>query len=392
MAGVGDMKATVDGGSDREWGRDWWTSAGDGVRAAWRSAWETGAGGDCIAGTASCWATGGRLAGVSVNPSPNRRKALSSGGASESLGTGTGVMAAGGGAWDNDCIAARWAWACDIETRVAALSAGEGICDRGGGTVTAHVTTGTMANPSRMGQNAPSSSRSNDSSGRGGSRKSGTSVGSSEDGMTGATGVLVCDSGGIRGSGIGGTGIGDGRTGAVDTGRKDSGDVGTASDAGDRGPAVTSVGCKLTGEGIGDSWALSGGGHEAANTGCSGSTSGGGSASSWQSDEAGDRRGAAAGTCGGKAWAGDREAAAMASRKQASGAGDSGRVGIAGVIGTAGERGTSSAARDSVRVSAGHWGDEGETGAAVGREGGRAGSGGNEAAKGTDLLATSCCG
>ena len=98
---------------------------------------------------------------------------------------------------------------------------------------------------------------------------------------------------------------------------------------------------------------------------------------------------------GGQAWTGDREAAAMASRKQALGAGDSGRVGIAGVIGTAGERGTSSAARDSVKVSAGRWGDKGETGAAVGREGGRAkgtGSGGNEAAKGTDLLATSCCG
>ena len=194
-AGVGDMKVTVDGGSDREWGRDWWTSAGDGVRAVGSSAWETGAGGDCIAGTASCWATGGRLAGISVNPSPNRRKALSSGGASESLGTGTGVMAAGGGAWDNDCIAARWAWACNIETRVAALSVGEGVCDRGGGTVTAHVTTGTVANPSRMGQNAPSSSCSNDSSGRGSGRKSGTSVGSSEDGMTGATGVLACDSG-----------------------------------------------------------------------------------------------------------------------------------------------------------------------------------------------------
>ena len=59
-----------------------------------------------------------------------------------------------------------------------------------------HVTTmDIMTNSSRLDQTALSSSSSSDSSGRGSSRKSGTSVGSSEDGMTGVTGVLVCDSG-----------------------------------------------------------------------------------------------------------------------------------------------------------------------------------------------------
>ena len=116
----------------------------------------------------------------------------------------------------------------------------------------------------------------------------------------------------------GGTGIGDGGTGAVDTGGKDSGDVGTTSDAGDRGPAMTSLGCKLTGEDIGDSRTLSGGGHEVANTGCSSS------AGSGQSDEAGERRGAAAGTCGGQVWTSDRGAVG------AWGAWQTGAVGMGG--------------------------------------------------------------
>ena len=156
----------------------------------------------------------------------------------------------------------------------------------------------------------------------------------------------------------------------MDTGGKDSGDVGTASDAGDRGPAVTSVGCKLTGEGIGDSWTLSGGGHEAATTSC------GGPASSWQSDEVGDRRGAAAGTCGGEAWAGE------------------------GNIGGTGNGWASSAVRESVRTgacraSAGadSWGDGGVT-TAGSREGGGAkgtGSSGNEACRG-DCVWALCCG
>ena len=121
--------------------------------------------------------------------------------------------------------------------------------------------------------------------------------------------------------------------------------------------------------------------------------SGSGLMRSVQLDGAGNGRRAAVGMRGGQAWTGDHEAAAMASRKRASGAGDSGRVGIAGVIGTAGERGTSSTARDSEGAGVGGWGDEGEMGAAGSRGGRRAeGNGGNEADRDTDVWATSCCG
>ena len=71
---------------------------------------------------------------------------------------------------------------------------------------------------------------------------------------------------------------------------------------------------------------------------------------------------------------------------------DSSRVGIAGVIGTAGERGTLSAARDSEGAGIGGWGDEGEMGAAGDRGGrGAEGNGGNEACRG-DCVWASCCG
>ena len=122
-------------------------------------------------------------------------------------------------------------------------------------------------------------------------------------------------------------------------------------------------------------WPSSGGKHGAANSSC------GGSASSGQSDGVGNGHGAAVGTHGRHAWTGNCGAAATA--------------GIAGVIGTAGERGTSSVARDSEGAGVGGWGDKGVTGVAGSGEGGRArgtGSGGNEAAKESDLLATSCYG
>ena len=70
------------------------------------------------------------------------------------------------------------------------------------------------------------------------------------------------------------------------------------------------------------------------------------------------------GTCGGQAWTDDCRAAAMASRKWASGAGDNSTAGIAGVLGTAGERRTSSVAGYSEAAGVGGWGDEGEMGTA----------------------------
>ena len=91
-------------------------------------------------------------------------------------------------------------------------------------------------------------------------------------------------------------GIGDGETGAADSGRKHGGDIGMTSDAGNRGPAMTSMG-----------------------------TAAGGA---WGNDAAGNRAGVM-------------------------GAGDGDLAETAGVTGAAGDRGASSAARDSKRAGAG---------------------------------------
>ena len=93
---------------------------------------------------------------------------------------------------------------------------------------------------------------------------------------------------------------GTSQTRAVGTGEKDN--IG-----GSRGAAAMSAGGMLTGEGVGDRATLSGGGHEAANTGCSGP------AGSGQSDEAGERRRVAARTCGGQVWTSDLGAAGAGS-------------------------------------------------------------------------------
>ena len=96
------------------------------------------------------------------------------------------------------------------------------------------------------------------------------------------------------GCGVGGTSVGD----EADSAGSNSGDAGSGESA------LASTGSGPTGEGIGDGRTSLGGRLGAANIGC------GGSAGSWQSDEAGDRRGAGAGTCGGQAWTRDRGAAA----------------------------------------------------------------------------------
>ena len=93
--------------------------------------------------------------------------------------------------------------------------------------------------------------------------------------------------------------------------------------------------------------------------------------------------------------AGSREGTGVCGRRTLTGdsgamAGDScGNPGASGIFNRA-----SSAARDSVRVEAGGWGDKGVTGAAGNREGGGAkgtGSGSNEAGRG-DCVWASCCG
>ena len=79
-------------------------------------------------------------------------------------------------------------------------------------------------------------------------------------------------------------------------------------------------------------------------------------------------------------------------------AGSGGKVGnngMASVLGVTENRRTLGAARDSIRTGAGGWGDEGVTGAAGGSGSSGAegkGIGSNEAGRGADVWATSCCG
>ena len=258
------------------------------------------------------------------------------------------------------------------------------------GTITAYVTAGVGAGPSRDKLNGFSSGqgggRSACANGSNAELRTGEGIGE----MGAATGALTGNIG--RASLSGGIGGAADRDGAG-TGAGSNGVIG----AGTGGPtAGVAISGSVAGRGEADSagsgkaGAMGAGGVQAG-AGIGGGTIPSGSNSMgirlWAGCRAGGikgERGAGAGVRGGQTWMGDGGEAA---------GNCCGRTGTSGTFDGADDR-TWSAAWASITVGAGNWGDKGVMGAAGGREGGGAkgtGSGGNEACRG-DCVWTSCCG
>ena len=396
------------GNSDREaWGRGIgdWEVTGNAARR------RTTGGGEADAMGAGSWAIGagrGTSSGGNCGVTENGRGRLAMSGQGDGRGIGA-ILANASGAMSE---------ACGERGRAGDGSSGIRASDGSvGRAVTASVSAGVGDKPS-LGERATMSSGSIiGSSGAGGTGSSGLWAGGTRGLTVGATGGIngargrgwsgagavtaadrtwESDAAGSKagvvkpGCGTDGTNVGgkagsagiDGRaagacgtwqTGAVGMGETDN--IG-----GGRGAAAMSAGGMLTGEGVGDRATLLGGGHEAANTGCSGP------AGSGQSDEAGERRRVAAGTCGRQVWT---------SNCGAAGAGGNGVAELAGGVIRGGDRRTSSTAWDIIRAGTGGWGDEGVMGAAgsggsSGAEG--KGIGSNEAGKDAGARAYSYCG